>query len=65
VRVVDDAGPADLTLSLSADAANADVKLFVHSSRFSSGDAAALFAAMRRHQGGQAVAEISDIAATH
>jgi hypothetical protein len=52
VRVVDDPGPADLTLSLSADAADADVKLFVHSSRFSSSDAAALFAAMRRHQRG-------------
>jgi hypothetical protein len=50
VRVISDAGPADITLSLSRDDADADLRLFVHSMRFGHADAAALFAAMRHFE---------------
>jgi len=50
VRVVSDAGPADITLSLSRDDPDADLRLFVHSVRFGHRQAAALFAAMRRDE---------------
>ena len=65
VQVVDDASLADITMSLSTDAADADAKLFVHSERFSPRDAAALFAAMQRYQRGRQLAEISDFSAMH
>jgi hypothetical protein len=38
--------PADMTVGLATDPANADYKLFVRSARFSQQDAAALFAVM-------------------
>jgi hypothetical protein len=50
VSVVADAGPADITISLSRDAADADLRIFVHSVRFGHRDAAALFAAMRHYE---------------
>lgn len=58
VKVVDEQGPADVTVRLSRNAtqnanpdeSDADLKLFVHSSRFNHRDAAALFAAMRHFQ---------------
>jgi hypothetical protein len=50
VRVVSDAGPADITLSLSRDDADADLRLFVLSMRFGHREAAALFAAMRHYE---------------
>jgi hypothetical protein len=50
VRVVADAGPADITISLSRDDADADLRLFVHSVRFGHRDVAALFAAMRHYE---------------
>jgi hypothetical protein len=46
VKVVD-SGTADVTISLSREAAEADLKLFVHSARLGHRDAAALLAAMR------------------
>jgi hypothetical protein len=57
VQVVGETGTADLTLSLSDEPADADLKLFVHSARFGHRDAAALFAAMRLHQAGQKLAQ--------
>jgi hypothetical protein len=57
VQVVGETGPADVTLSLSGEPADADLKLFVHSARFGQRDAAALFAAMRLHQAGQKLAQ--------
>ena len=50
VRVIADAGPADITVSISRNEADADFKLFVHSVRFSHHDAAALFDAMRHYE---------------
>jgi hypothetical protein len=53
VQVVGEQSPADVTVSLShggAQDADAGLKLFVHSARFSHSDAAALFAAMRHFQ---------------
>jgi hypothetical protein len=50
VRTVDDAGPADITISLSREDADADLRLYVHSVRFGHRDAAALFAAMRHYE---------------
>jgi hypothetical protein len=49
VKVVG-AGAADLTISLSSDDSEADVKLFVHSARVGHRDAAALFGAIRFQQ---------------
>jgi hypothetical protein len=46
VKVVD-SGAADVTISLSREASEADLKLFVHSARVGHRDAAALLAAMR------------------
>jgi hypothetical protein len=57
VQVVGDTSPADVTLSLSGEGTDADLKLFVHSARFGERDAAALFAAMRLHQAGQKLAQ--------
>jgi hypothetical protein len=57
VQVVGETGTADVTLSLSGEPADADLKLFVHSDRFGHRDAAALFAAMRLHQAGQKLAQ--------
>jgi hypothetical protein len=48
VQVVGEGSTADVTMSLSREAA--DLKLFVHSARFGHRDAAALFAAMRHDQ---------------
>jgi hypothetical protein len=48
VQVVAAGQPADLTISLSRDADQADFTLYVHSARLSHADAAALFALMRR-----------------
>jgi hypothetical protein len=72
IKVIDDQGPADVTVSLTlageqastSDAeqaaeaalfepAPADLKLFVHSTRFGHRDAAALLAAMRHYQASQ------------
>ena len=50
VQVVGEGRTADVTMSLSHEAAGADLKLFVHSVRFGHRDAAALFAAMRHYQ---------------
>jgi hypothetical protein len=50
VRIVSDAGPADITLSVSRDDDDADLRLFVRSVRFGHRQAAALFAAMRRDE---------------
>ncbi len=50
VQVVGEGSTADVTMSLSHEAADADLKLFVHSARFGHRDAAALFAAMRHYQ---------------
>jgi hypothetical protein len=50
VRLVDDGSPADLTIGLSREGTDGDLKLYVHSGRFGHRDAAALFAAMRRDQ---------------
>src|SRR4029077_14069005 len=50
VRVVGEASAADLTVSLSREGGDADLKLFVHSARFSDDEAAALLAAMRLDQ---------------
>jgi hypothetical protein len=41
-----DARAPDVTVNLSADAAGADYKIYVHSVRFSQQDAAAMLAAM-------------------
>jgi hypothetical protein len=57
VQLVDDAGAADVTLSLAGDPTEADLKLFVHSDRFGDRDAAALFAAMRHDQARQKLAQ--------
>ena len=57
VQVVGETGTADVTLSLSGDGTDADLKLFVHSARYGQRDAAALFAAMRLHQAGQKLAQ--------
>jgi hypothetical protein len=50
VQLVGEGSAADVTMSLSHEEADADLKLFVHSARFGHGDAAALFAAMRHYQ---------------
>lgn len=46
VKLDADTHAADVTVNLSADAAGADYKIYVHSVRFSQQDAAALLAAM-------------------
>lgn len=50
VKIVGETSPADITMSLSRDGTDADLKLFVHSERFGQHEAAALFAAMRLDQ---------------
>ncbi len=49
VKLVSD-GPFDIAIGLSAQAADADAKLFVHSARFGHQQAGALLAAMRHYQ---------------
>jgi hypothetical protein len=70
IKVIDDQGPADVTVSLTPageqastkeaaaeaallEPAPADLKLFVHSTRFGHRDAAALLAAMQHYQASQ------------
>ncbi len=48
IRIVAEAAPADVTVSLSGR--EAEYRLFVHSARFSHRDAAAVFAAVLRYQ---------------
>jgi len=50
VKVDPDARTPDVTVSLSADAADPDYKVYVHSARFSHQDAAALLAVMWKTQ---------------
>jgi hypothetical protein len=57
VALVDDASAADVTLRLSGEPSETDLKLFVHSDRFGDRDAAALFAAMRHDQARQKLAQ--------
>jgi hypothetical protein len=57
VQVVGETSPADVTLRLSGDPTEADLKLFVHSERLGERDAAALFAAMRHDQMRQKLAQ--------
>jgi hypothetical protein len=49
VKVVEE-GPFDVSVGLSAQAGDADAKLFVHSARLAHQHAAALIAAMRHYQ---------------
>jgi len=49
IKLVAD-GPSDLTISLTREAADADLKLFVYSARLGHREAAALFAVMRHNQ---------------
>jgi hypothetical protein len=58
VRLVGEGGAADVTISLSPETAEGDLKLFVHSARFGHRDAAALFAAMRHQQDRQELAQV-------
>jgi hypothetical protein len=57
VQVVGETSPADVTLRLSGEPTETDLKLFVHSERFGDRDAAALFAAMRHDQARQKLAQ--------
>ena len=57
VQVVGDREAADLAISLSRGAGEADLKLYVHSARFGHRDAAALLAAMRHQQERAALAQ--------
>jgi hypothetical protein len=50
VRIVTDTGPADLTVALSSAPAAVALRLYVHSARFGSHEAAALYAAMRHFE---------------
>ena len=56
VRVVGKDSEADVTLSLSREPANADLRLFVHSARLEQSDVAALIAAIRMQQRSRQVA---------
>jgi hypothetical protein len=58
VRLVGEGGAADVTISLSPETVEDDLKLFVHSARFGHRDAAALFAAMRHQQDRQELAQV-------
>jgi hypothetical protein len=57
IRIVEQGKPADMTLAMVRGAADADVTLYVHSARVSHFAAAALFAAIRRGQALDGVAE--------
>jgi hypothetical protein len=61
VQIVDEPGPADVTVSLSRKETPAALKLFVRSARFGEQDAAALFVAMRHYQGNTLLAGIGGL----
>lgn len=50
VRITTDPGPADLTVALSSEPADAPLRLYVHSTWFGPEHAAALYAAMRHFE---------------
>jgi hypothetical protein len=50
LRITTDSGPADLTVALSSDPADAPLRLYVHSAWFGPEHAAALYAAMRHFE---------------
>jgi hypothetical protein len=50
VRITTDPGPADLTVALSSEPADAPLRLYVHSAWFGPEHAAALYAAMRHFE---------------
>jgi hypothetical protein len=58
VRVVGEGSDADITLSLSREPADADLRLFVHSARFEQSDIAALIAVIRLQQRSRQLAEV-------
>jgi len=57
VRIVGQDSEADVTMSLSREPADADLRLFVHSARFEQSDVAALIAVIRLQQRNRQLAE--------
>jgi hypothetical protein len=57
VGIVDDDSAAEVSISVSREGSDSDLKLYVHSARFGHREAAALFAAMRHHQDRTALAQ--------
>lgn len=58
VGVVGEGGDADVTMSLSREPADADLRLFVHSAHLRASDVAALIAVIRLRQANRQIAEV-------